>query len=122
MNKIDANVMTLNGVEYVRKDAVTQSKPVGPYTIVRTQSAGVFAGEIESRNGMEVVMQNAIRLWSWAGACSLSQLAMEGVKKTRECRFAVPVTSITLTQAIELIPCTIEAEANIKAVPSWRQK
>lgn len=32
------------------------------YKIVRTYSAGVFAGEIESRNGQEVVMRNARRL------------------------------------------------------------
>lgn len=42
------------------------------YKIVRTYSAGVFAGEIESRNGREVVMKNARRLWYWDGAASLS--------------------------------------------------
>ena len=51
------------------------------YFIVRTYSAGVFAGEIESRNGKEVVMRNARRLWYWDGAASLSQLAMEGVSE-----------------------------------------
>ena len=34
-----------------------------PYKIVRTYSAGVFAGEVESRKGQEVVMRNARRLW-----------------------------------------------------------
>jgi len=46
------------------------------FQIVRTYSAGVFAGYIESRNGKEVVMTKARRLWYWAGAASLSQLAM----------------------------------------------
>ena len=35
------------------------------YQIVRTYSAGVFAGYIESRNGQEVVMSDARRLWYW---------------------------------------------------------
>ena len=35
--------------------------------IVRTYSAGVFFGEIESRNGQEVTMVNARRLWFWRG-------------------------------------------------------
>ena len=47
--------------------------------IVRTYSAGVFFGEIESRNGQEVVMRNARRLWYGDGAASLSQLAVVGV-------------------------------------------
>jgi hypothetical protein len=49
------------------------------YVIVRTYSAGVFAGTIESRNGKEVVMRNARRLWYWDGASSLSPLAMEAL-------------------------------------------
>ena len=49
--------------------------PVSEYKIVRTYSAGVFAGYIEARNGQEVVMRNARRLWMWSGAASLSQLA-----------------------------------------------
>lgn len=43
------------------------------YVIVRTYSAGVFAGNLVSRNGREVVLSDARRLWYWAGAASLSQ-------------------------------------------------
>lgn len=50
------------------------------YVIVRTYSAGVFAGELESRTGQEVVLRNARRIWYWVGAATLSQLAMEGTK------------------------------------------
>ena len=42
------------------------------YVIVRTYSAGVFAGELESKNGQEVVLRNARRIWYWSGAASLS--------------------------------------------------
>ena len=38
------------------------------YVIVRTYSAGVFAGELVSRKGKEVVIKNARRLWYWTGA------------------------------------------------------
>ena len=37
------------------------------YVSVRTYSAGVFAGELVSRKGQEVVMANARRLWMWSG-------------------------------------------------------
>ena len=46
--------------------------------IVRTYSAGAFFGEVVSREGKEVVMKNARRIWYWSGAASLSQLAQSG--------------------------------------------
>jgi hypothetical protein len=91
------------------------------YVIVRTYSAGVFAGTIESRNGKEVVMRNARRLWYWDGASSLSQLAMEGVKKPENCKFPCEVSRIELTEAIEIIDCTEEAKQSIAGVPVWKQ-
>ena len=92
-----------------------------PYVIVRTYSAGVFAGYLESRNSVEGVVRNARRLWYWDGAASLSQLAMEGVKKPQNCKFPCEVDSVTLTNIIEIIPCTEIARLNIKAVPVWKQ-
>jgi len=94
-------------------------KIVMKYAIVRTYSAGVFAGNIESRNGQEVVMKNARRLWYWAGAASLSQLAMEGTKKPKECKFPRPVDRVELLQAIEILDVTDQARKSIEDVPVW---
>lgn len=92
------------------------------YVIVRTYSAGVFAGYLESRNGEEVVMRQARRLWYWDGAASLSQLAMEGVKYPENCKFPTPVDRVELLQAIEILDVTLAAQANIEAVPVWEIK
>ena len=92
-----------------------------PYVIVRTYSAGVFAGELESRNGQEVVLINARRIWYWAGAASLSQLAMEGTKKPQECKFPCEVNRVQLLQAIEILDVTDVAKESIKKVPIWQQ-
>lgn len=89
------------------------------YVIVRTLSAGVFAGELESRNGQEVVMLNARRLWYWDGAASLSQLAMEGTSKPELCKFPCEVDRVELLQAIEILGVTDKARESIKAVPVW---
>jgi hypothetical protein len=88
--------------------------------IVRTYSAGVFFGTLVSRKGKEGVLKNAIRIWRWSGAASLSELAVSGVKNASDCKFAIPVPSITLTEIIEVIETTKTAQANIEAVPSWR--
>ncbi len=90
------------------------------FQIVRTYSAGVFAGYIESRNGKEVVMTKARRLWYWAGAASLSQLAMEGTKKPKDCKFPVAVDRVELTEAIEILDVTPEAQKSIEEVPVWQ--
>lgn len=91
------------------------------YKIVRTFSAGVFAGYIESRNGREVVMKDARRLWYWSGASSLSQLAMEGTKKPDDCKFPCIVDKLELLEVIEILDCTAIAEKSIKDVPVWKQ-
>ena len=83
------------------------------YVIVRTYSAGVFAGELESRKGQEVVMRNARRLWYWDGAASLSQLAMEGTSKPDNCKFPCEVDRVELLQAIEILDVTEKAKESI---------
>lgn len=88
--------------------------------IVRTDRAGVFFCEIESRNGSEAQLRNARRLWYWSGATTLSQLAMEGVKKPRECKFTIAVDSCTVLGVIEIIPCTNEAVESINNVKVWK--
>ncbi len=45
------------------------------YYIIRTERAGVFAGNIKERNGNEATLTDVRRLWYWHGAASLSQLA-----------------------------------------------
>src|ERR1700692_1035204 len=91
----------------------------GEFVIVRTYSAGVFAGTLESRDGKEVELSNARRLWYWTGAASLSQLAVTGTSNPGACKFPVAVSSIVLTEAIEIISVTDAAMASIEAVPVW---
>lgn len=89
------------------------------YVIVRTYSAGVFAGVLEARKGQEVVLSEARRLWYWKGAASLSQLAVDGVKYPNECKFPAAVSNIELTQAIEILDTTKTARKIIESVPVW---
>lgn len=122
--ELNAETISVNGVEYVKKDSVSQVCPTQDgmkYVIVRTYSAGVFAGFIESRNGQEVVMRNARRIWYWDGAASLSQMAVEGVKKPENCKFAMSVDRVELLQAIEILDCTNKAKKCIEGVSVWKQ-
>ena len=93
---------------------------IGKYVIVRGDRSGVFAGVLESQEGQKVVLSQVRRLWRWYGATECIQIAMEGVKLPNDCRFTMVCDSITLLDAIEVIPVTEAAEANIKAVKVWK--
>lgn len=92
----------------------------GKYCIVRGDRSGVFAGEVEEREGQNVIIRNCRRLWYWVGACSISELAVNGTARPNDCKFTVTVDEIELTDVIEIIPCTKEAEESIKDVGIWR--
>ncbi len=94
---------------------------IGKYCMLRTYSAGVFAGYLKELNGKEALLNDARRIWYWDGAASLSQLATDGTSKPENCKFPVPVESIFLTEAIEIIPITPQAEKSIKEVPVWKK-
>ena len=112
----------INNRVFIPKDSIEKAEELDgmPYQIVRTYSAGVFAGYVESRNGQEVIMRQARRLWQWDGAASLSQLAMEGTKKPENCKFPCPVDKVVLTQAIEILDTTEKSRKSITGVPIWQ--
>ena len=92
-----------------------------PYVMVRTYSAGVFAGELESRKGRDVVLRNARRIWYWAGAASLSELAQRGTSKPISCKFPCAVDKVELLEVIEILSVTAQARKSIDEVPIWSE-
>ncbi len=113
----------IDDVEYVRKDGFEPATKLDglEYCIVRTYSAGVFAGYVKSRNGQEAVVLKARRIYYWAGAATLSQLATDGTKKPSECKFPCEVERVELTNVIEVIPTTKKAQESIAAVKVWEE-
>ena len=93
---------------------------IGKKVIIRGDRSGVEFGTLVEHNGSEVTLYNARRIWSWAGAASLSQLATDGTSKPEECKFTVRVKSITILDAIEIIPCSDKAIKSIEGVREWK--
>lgn len=89
---------------------------VGKYAVVRTYSAGVHVGTVAKREGTEVTLTGARRIWAWKGANTLHEIALRGVAKGS--RVSEPVEQILLTEAIEVIPTTTEAQANLGEI-AW---
>jgi hypothetical protein len=91
-----------------------------PYVIIRSASSGVHAGYLKRRDGDEVDLIDATRIWYWSGAASLSELAMVGAKNPEQCKFAVMLPNITVLGVCEVIPCAEEAKKMIQSCPVWR--
>lgn len=94
---------------------------VGKECMIRTYSAGVHFGEVTFHDKKEVILKDAYRVYYWKGACSLSQLAMEGSKERSDCKIAVKVDEIYLSEAIEIIPMTKEAYENLTEGELWKK-
>lgn len=92
-----------------------------PYVIIRAVNAGVFAGFLQKKDGTEVTLTDARRIWYWAGAASLSQLAEDGTSQPNNCKFPKPVSQITVMNVCEIIAVTEKAKASIEAVKEWKQ-
>lgn len=118
--------LVINGVEYIRKDDISAVKSLATpndeglrFVCVRTYSAGVHIGYLKEHEGTEVVLSNTRRIWKWAGAFTLSELALDGVKNPEECKFSKVIPEILLTQAIEIIPVTEDAKASLLSVGAY---
>jgi len=117
------NEITINGQIYVLKgteNIPAENKDGLEYKLVRTTSAGVFAGYLKSRNGKEVVLLDARRIWYWEGAASLSALAMSGTSKPDTCKFPETVSKVELLEAIEILDVTEKAKKSIQSVKIWK--
>lgn len=94
------------------------AKKSSQYVVVRTYSAGVHVGVLAARNGQEVTLKDARRIWRWYGANTLHEIALHGID-IENSRVSEPVAEITLMQAIEIIPATAEAEKNLRSA-KWQ--
>jgi hypothetical protein len=120
--------IVIDGITYVPKGSeitkkATPNKKGLEYCIVRTYSAGVFAGYYDRKNNksQEGTIYNSRRIWYWDGANSLSELAINGTAKPQNCKFPCEIEETDLKQIIEIIPCTEKAKLSIQGVKIWQQ-
>lgn len=98
--------------------ASKKAKKGSPAVIVRTYSAGVHYGHLveQSEDGKRVRLTGARRIWAWKGANTLHEISLRGVGPGS--RVSEAVESITLTEAIEVIPCAPAGKAAMEKA-SW---
>lgn len=88
--------------------------------IVRSGQAGVFYGQLVSRDGSEVVLAHSRRLWFWSGANTLTDLANVGTSDPSGCKFPAPLTGEHIVLGVcEILPVTDVAAESLDDVPVW---
>ena len=91
------------------------------YVIVRADRAGVFFGNLVSKEGNEVTLNECRKLHYWNGAAAVEQLAIDGTTDPNSCRFTVTVENATIMGVIQIIPCTEKAVISLKEVKEWKR-
>lgn len=125
MNK-SMKTIEIDGVKYAPVTHLEKAQDFKglTYCIVRTYSAGVWAGYVDLKKyGERMVVKDARRLWSWWSEFTLSALATTGMKegKEKQNKYAMPVEEVYLTNVIEIIPCTALAKEQIVNQPNYKE-
>lgn len=88
---------------------------IGSYVVVRTYSAGVHCGILKSVNGTVTVLAECSNIHRWSGANTCKELALHGAD-VNITRISEPAPMVMLTESIEVLLCTEEAEKNLRQV------
>lgn len=91
---------------------------IGKKVIIRTYAAGVWFGTLEQKDGNEVIIRDARRMWRWWAkeSVSLSAVSIHGIKQEKS-KIAESIETVWL-EAIEIIPCTESAITSIESAPN----
>lgn len=85
------------------------------YVVVRTLNAGVHVGELVEFDPVRkvAILSKVRRIWYWKGANTLNEIANHGVGAGS--KVSEVAEQNTLPDAIECLPATAEARANLES-------
>ena len=103
----------------IQENKTASTSLLGEYVIIRTYSAGVWAGFLKEKVKNEVYLTEARRLYRWSNieGISLSGISLNGLKKETS-KICAPVPMVWL-EAIEIIPCSKLAQQSIISQPIY---
>jgi hypothetical protein len=88
----------------------------GRAVIVRARDAGVHYGKLVAYDGRTVWLKESRRMWSWTAksGIALNGCATNGIDASKS-KIDVPVASIAILDACEIIDCSPDASKSIEA-------
>ena len=119
-------LVIVDGQKYIRSDLQEKENTLNGLErcVIRSYGAGVFVGYVKEKkaelNGVNVTLLKSKRIYYWDGACSLTQLAMEGVKKPENCKITEAIDEQFIADVVEILPLYKNASKNIDEVKVWK--
>jgi hypothetical protein len=120
--------MMIDDVKYVRADKLNEqaTKVDGlELVLVRSYGAGVFYGYLKEQkaelNGVNITLYKAKRIFYWDGACSLTQIAIDGTTAPQNCKITDAIDSQFIANVIEILPISVKAEKILNGVKAWKK-
>lgn len=114
-------VKCLLGEKAAPSNSDISSDLIGKEVIVRTYSAGVWFGTLDSKEGKEIILTNARRMWRWwcKESISLSGVVVHGIN--REKSQIAPAIGKVWLEAIEIMPITGAPATSIREAKDAEQ-
>ena len=118
-NQLILNLLEMLVSNNKQEKQTASTSLLGEYVIIRTFSAGVWAGFLKEKVKNEVYLTDARRLYYWSNieGISLSGISLNGLKKETS-KICAPVPIVWL-EAIEIIPCSKQAQESIINQPIY---
>ena len=91
----------------------------GNYVVVRSGQAGVFAGEFVEKNGTEVILKNARKIYRWDGAYTVEDIAVKGLANIDCCQITIVVPEIVIDDVCQVLPTSEVARGILEGTPVW---
>ena len=117
------NSIMIDDVRYVREDSInTEKVDLSKIVLIRSFASGVHFGTLKEhdRKNNIVVLTDSKRLHAWAGACSLSQVAIDGVDLGGS-RISIAVPEILIARVDEIIPMSVKAAKQMLEAKEWKR-
>lgn len=113
---------TTNNVNVTEEKIVdSEGIEMSNFVLVRTESAGVHVGIVKDYNDETgvITLTQSRRIHYWKGACSCTEIALNGIADTADSRIALILPIIKLRGWIEIIPMTKKAAKCLMEAPTW---
>ena len=91
---------------------------IGKKVLIRSVEAGIFFGTLINKEGSEVTLKNARRIWYWEGATDTCQIATNGISK--KSKATTPVSQIIILNVVEIHPLMEKAIQNLESISIWK--
>ncbi len=89
--------------------------------IARIERAGVFYGTLDYLDTEIIRMKDVRRIYSWEGALSVTDMAVNGISRGR---ITAPVSMVEFmsNNIIELNKCSDKATRSILSIETWKRE